>query len=220
MSLSLLFKDEMSGFYKSKVMLFLWAGLPLMAILLHLWYPDTGGEISFTMLTALLVSSIGGTLGAVMLAVSIINEKNRQVYDLFLIRPIKRRDIILSKFLAVYICLVIASLIALAVSQGIDYLTLSTPGPEILNNVAESMLVSFSMMAIASSVGIGIGVISPSVLVGAILVIYGGNQLSAIPLLPTMLGISDGMVFTPLLGASLTIAFLAVSVMVFNRKQF
>jgi len=32
----LLFKDELTGFYKSKVMIFLWIGLPLMAVLLHL----------------------------------------------------------------------------------------------------------------------------------------------------------------------------------------
>jgi hypothetical protein len=45
----------------------------------------------FTLISSIVVSSIGGTLAAVMLAVFIINEKNRHVYDLFLIRPINAK---------------------------------------------------------------------------------------------------------------------------------
>ena len=90
MSFLLLFTDELRGFYKSKVMIFLWIGLPLMTILLHLWSPNTGENIPFTALSAIIVSSVGGTLAAVMLTVSIINEKTQHVYDLFLIRPLKR----------------------------------------------------------------------------------------------------------------------------------
>ena len=89
MSLKILFKDELRGFYKSKVMIFLWVGLPILAILIYFWSPDTGQEIPFAAFSALLLSSIGGTLASVMLAVSIINEKEKNVYDLFLIRPIK-----------------------------------------------------------------------------------------------------------------------------------
>ena len=220
MTLPLLFKDELKGFYKSKVMLFLWVGLPLMAIIMHAWSPNTGDEIPFTLLTTLLVSSIGGTLAAVMLAVSIINEKNRRVYDLFLIRPIKRRNMLASKFIAVYLCVIIASMIAIGMGLAIDYNTSNIPIETLLESVGESMVVSFSMMAIACSVGIGIGVISPSVLVGAILVIYGGNQLSALPLLPTIFEISNGLAFTAILGIVLTAVFLAVSMAMFERKQF
>lgn len=216
----LLFKDELKGFYRSNVMLFLWVGLPLISLLMRLWSPDSGDEIPFSLLTALLVSSIGGTLAAVMLAVSIINEKNRRVYDLFLIRPIMRRDMLMAKFFAVYLCLVAASLLAMGLGQGIDYFTNDIPLEQITQNSWESLAVSLSMMAIASSVGILIGVISPSVLVGAILVIYGGNQLSALPILPTMLGVSEPLVFTAMLGAILTAVFLSLSVILFERKQF
>lgn len=220
MTLLLLFKDELKGFYRSNVMLFLWVGLPLISLLMRLWSPDSGDEIPFSLLTALLVSSIGGTLAAVMLAVSIINEKNRRVYDLFLIRPIMRRDMLMAKFFAVYLCLVAASLLAMGLGQGIDYFTNDIPLEQITQNSWESLAVSLSMMAIASSVGILIGVISPSVLVGAILVIYGGNQLSALPILPTMLGVSEPLVFTAMLGAILTAVFLSLSVILFERKQF
>ena len=43
MSLWLLFKDELNGFYRSKVMLALWAGLPAMAVLLYFLVDDIEG---------------------------------------------------------------------------------------------------------------------------------------------------------------------------------
>jgi hypothetical protein len=58
------------------------------------------------------------------------------------------------------------------------------------------------------------------VLVGAILVIYGGNQISVIPLLPTILNISNAEAFTIGLAAAVTAALLAIAVILFDRKQF
>jgi len=78
--LGLLFTDELRGFYKSKVMIFLWIGLPIIALLFRFTTAgSTGQELPFTLISSLVVSSIGGTLSAVMLAVFIINEKNRHV---------------------------------------------------------------------------------------------------------------------------------------------
>lgn len=219
MSFSLLYKDELKGFYKSKVMVVLWVGLPLMSLLLHQLSPDTG-DMPLSTLTAILVSSIGGTLAAVMLVVSIVNEKNGHVFDLFITRPIKRRDLIISKFFAVYSCIAIASLLALALGYAVDYYGTEDPPEALLKVTFESFAISLSMIAISSSIGILIGVLSPSVLVGVILVIYGGNQLAALPMLPTALGISYGVPFTIILGAVLAFVFLLISVLVFNRRQF
>ena len=108
MSFGLLFKDELKGFYKSKVMIFLWIGLPLMTVVLYWLSPYTGEDVPLSLLSALLVSSIGGTLGSAMLAVSIIHEKDQHTYDLFLIRPIKRWHLMISKFFAVFLCIAIA----------------------------------------------------------------------------------------------------------------
>jgi ABC-2 type transport system permease protein len=220
MSFSLLFKDELKGFYKSKVMIFLWIGLPLMTILIHLWYPDTGGAISLTALSAIVVSSLGGTLAAVMLTVSIIHEKTRHVYDLFLIRPIKRWKLIISKFLAVYTCIVIASLLAIILGTAIDYFSVGLPQEAVLNNALQSFAISISMMAVSSAAGTLIGVAAPSVLVGVILVIYGGNQISSIPLIPNILKISNTVPLTIMLGGIISCVLLAISVLVFNKKQF
>ena len=220
MSLRILFRDELKGFYKSKVMLFLWIGLPILAGLVYLWSPDTEPEMPMAAFSALILSSIGGTLASVMIAVSIINEKEKNVYDLFLIRPIKRRNILISKFLAVYLCLVTAGMIALGFGMLIDYTFMGGTPDIILENAFESVVLTLSMMAIASSAGVLTGVISPNVLVGVIIVIYGANQISVVPLLPEMMGIGHETIFSILLSAVLSIALLLISIFIFERKQF
>jgi len=220
MSLLLLLKDELRGFYKSKVMIFLWIGLPLMSILFQSWSASMQQVFSFTLLSAVLVSSIGGTLASVMLAVSIINEKNRHVYELFLIRPVKRWNIIVAKFFAVYVCIAVASFLAIAMGVGTDYLVRGGASGTVLKDTLQSIAVSLSMMAISSAAGVLIGVASPSVLVGAILVIYGGNEVSVIPMIPTILNIANGSMFTVSLGILISTVLLVLATLVFNKKQF
>jgi ABC-2 type transport system permease protein len=221
MQLSLLFEDELSGFYKSKVMIFLWVGLPLIALLFRfVQVGTTGQDIPFTLISSLVVSSIGGTLAAVMLAVFIINEKNRHVYDLFLIRPIKRRDIVLSKFFSVYTCVAIASAIAVLVGIATDFVTTGTLSTEVLTGAGQSLAITLSMIAVSCGAGVLIGVASPSVLVGAILVIYGGNQISAIPLVPTILNLPMAQVYAIVLAGAIAAGLLVGAVVLFNKKQF
>ena len=221
MSFLLLFKDELLGFYKSKVMIFLWIGLPALTILFHLWAPDTGPELPFTVVSALLVSSIGGTLASAMLVVSIINEKTSRVYDLFLIRPIKRWNIILSKFFAVYLCLVIASTLALLLGMIIDTFISGLPSDVMLNSSLQSLALSFSLIMVSSAAGVLIGVFSPSILVGVILVLYGGNQISAvISLLPNMLKVPYPDFITVFIGVVITCILLGLTIFLFNKKQF
>jgi ABC-2 type transport system permease protein len=221
MQLGLLFADELRGFYKSKVMIFLWVGLPVIALLFRFIQVGTSGqEVPFTLISALVVSSIGGTLAAVMLAVFIINEKNRRVYDLFLIRPIKRRDILLAKFFSVYTCVAIASAIAVAVGIVTDFATTGALATSALTDAGQSLATSLSMIAVSCGAGVLIGVASPSVLVGAILVIYGGNQASVIPLVPTLLNLDNATVFTVVLAVAVAAGLLLVAVALFNRKQF
>jgi ABC-2 type transport system permease protein len=220
MSFLLLFKDELRGFYKSKVMIFLWVGLPALALLFHLWAPNTGPELPFTVISALLVSSIGGTLASSMLAVTIINEKTSRVYDLFLIRPLKRWNIVLSKFLAVYLCLVIASTLALLLGMTIDTFSNGIPSSVVIDSALQSLALSLSMIMVSSAAGVLIGVGSPSVLVGVILVIYGGNQISVIPLIPSVLTIPYPAIITVLIGVMISCVLLGIAIFVFNRKQF
>jgi ABC-2 type transport system permease protein len=222
MNLLLLFVDELRGFYKSKVMIFLWIGLPVIALLFRFVTPASspGQTIPFTVISALVVSSIGGTLASVMLAVFLINEKNRHVYDLFLIRPIKRRDILLAKFFSVYLCVAIAAAIAVFAGIITDFALTGSLATTELSNAGQSLATSLSMIAVACAAGVLIGVASPSVLVGAILVIYGGNQISVISLVPTLLGVQDAAVFTIGLAALVAFVLLFAAIALFERKQF
>ena len=151
-----------------------------------------------------------------MLAVSIINEKNRHVYELFLIRPFKRRNIIIAKFLAIYTCIAIAGFIAVILGIVADYTTKSVLPAGVVADTAQSLAISLSMMAVSSAAGVLIGVAASSVLVGVILVIYGGNQISVIPLIPTFVNFANPLLLTTCLGALMSVILLVLAVSLFN----
>ena len=219
-SLALLYLDELKGFTKSRVMLALWVGLPLLALVMHAWSPAIDGDMPLSAFTALLVSSISGTLASAMLAVSIINERSRHVYELFLIRPMQRRDILLAKFLAVYTGLAIAAVLAVFVGLAFDYVDRGAIPSGLLIDTLKSVGLSLSMTAIASAAGLLIGVISTSVLLGVILVIYGGNQIVGLVMLPMVNDFSGSSLLT--FAGAVVIAGLAAygAVLLFNRQQF
>jgi len=219
MSLRLLFLDELMGYAKSKVMIVLWFGLPLLSFIIHFLQPDTEGlPISF--LVGLVVSSIGGTLSSVMLSTSIVSEKNQHVYELFLIRPVKRSSLLLAKFFSVFLCLIIAVIISLIVGMIIDIFTVGLT-EYFLNETFESLIISISAMAITCSIGILIGVLVSSIPVAAILSVYLGGQLSSIILLPTIYIESLNPVILALtLGVSLTTIIMGLNIFLFGRQQF
>jgi len=68
-------------------MLTLWVGLPLLTLMIYLASPTNQG-ITLASFTAIIIGSIGGMLSAAMLVSSIISEKSRHVFDLFIIRPL------------------------------------------------------------------------------------------------------------------------------------
>lgn len=220
MSLWLLFKDEMKGFYKSKVMLVLWFGMPILSMLFHYFQPDTEG-LPLSSLVALLIASLGGILASVVLSTAIVNEKNRNVYELFLIRPVKRRNLLLAKFFAVYFCLVIATIISVISGLVIDWFTIGIPTETVLKEIFESISISLSAMAISCSVGIFIGILVSSVALAAILSIYIGNQLSLALMLPTLFFEQlNPLIYAPSLGVVITIGILITTIIIFNKKQF
>ncbi len=209
----------MKGFYKSKVMAILWFGMPLLSLLMH--FLQAGAEeLPISYLVGLVVASIGGTLSSVMLSTSIVNEKNRQVYDLFLIRPVKMRNIFFAKFFAVYSCLLIATVISIIVGALIDFLTLELPPETVMEQILESMSISLGAMAISCSLGILIGIVSSSVAAAAIVSIYIGNQLSLISMLPSIFIPSiNPVAFAAITGILLSSIFLYLSIILFRKKQ-
>jgi len=218
-SLLLLFLDELKGFAKSKVMIILWFGLPALAILIHFIQPETE-DYPITSLVTIVVSSIGSTLSSIMLSTSIVNEKNNHVYELFLVRPVKRYSLLISKFLAVYLCLIIAVGLSLLVGLVIDGITVGIP-EDFLDLIFDPLSISLSSMAITSSIGIFFGVLVSSVAAAAILSVYLGSQLSSIILLPTFFSETlDPVLLALTLGISATITIMIINIFIFSRKQF
>ena len=219
-TLTLLYLDELKGFTKSKVMLALWVGLPLLALILHAWSPAIEGDMPLSAFAALIVSSISGTLASAMLAVSLIHERTRHVYELFLIRPMQRRDILLAKFAAVYTGLAIASVLAILLGFACDFVERGAIPSALWIDTLKSLAMSLSITAIASAAGVLIGVIASSVLLGVILVIYGGNQIAVVAMLPTIVDFSGSSALTFAGAAAIAGLMVFGAVLLFDRKQF
>lgn len=217
MSLKLLFRDELNGFYRSKVMLALWVGLPAIAVALYFLASDVEG-ISMSSFTALLVASIGGLLTSAMMVVTILKEREEKVYDLFLVRPIKRRDLLLSKFMAIYLCVALAAILAILVSVMLDAVLNGVGLGEAMMSLGEPLVIVLSMMAINCSVGVFIGMIANSVLVGILLVLYGGNQLASLVILPVIMDMGE-VWMAPLIALAISVAMLTSSILLFQRKE-
>ncbi|MFW9988414.1 MAG: ABC transporter permease [Candidatus Odinarchaeota archaeon] len=220
MSLFLIFFDELKGYAKSKVMIVLWFGLPLLSFLIQFISPNDLEGMPISFLVSILVSSIGGTLSAIMLSTSIVSEKNRHVYELFLIRPVRRSSLILAKYLAVYLCLVIAISISLILGLGIDAFT-GDLKENYLNITFESLIIGISSMSITCSIGIFFGVLVSSVPLAAILSVYLGSQLSTIIILPTMFfEMLNPIVLALSLGITITIIMMSINILLFSKQQF
>ena len=220
MSLKILFVDELKGFYKSKVMIVLWVGLPLLSLLFNYITPNTEG-FPISSIVAIILSSVGGTLASAMLSTSIASEKIRHVYDLYLIRPVKRTNILLAKYFSVYLCLIIATGISLTLGLILDQIFIGNLPDYVLNQTIESLTISMAAMAISCSIGVFFGIIVSSVPVATILSVYIGNQISAISILPTIfLDFIDPVIFSLIIGPIAAAIMLTVSSILFSRKQF
>ncbi len=219
-TLFMLIADEFIGFYRSKVMIFLIFGLPILSILMLILNPDTEG-IPILFFVSLIVSSLGGTLGSVMLATSIVNEKNHHVYDLFVIRKENiRSSLIFAKFISIYLCLIITVFISLLVGMLIDNARGVSATEPMIENLFDSLWISMAAMAIACSLGILIGLLMKSVPVAAILSIYIGNQVSMVSVIPGILieDIDAGS-FAITIGIIITVATMIANLIIIKKKQ-
>jgi len=216
---------------KSKITIILFIILPVLAVLMSIL---TGQLEDFpaTYLTAVLATSIAGALGSIMLSTSITSEMNKNVYDLFLIRPVKRRNIILAKFFAVYLCTIAAVWLSIITGMVIDILRDITVPQFFIDQLVDSVLTVFFALAITCSFGSLFGVLMKSVAGSAILSLYVGNQASGIltlviPLISQMMelefGISfpfDPFILSMVIGTATSIIILMLAIVAFNKKQF
>lgn len=220
MNFFILFFDELRGFYRSKVMIVLWIGLPILTIIMHFFQPDTQ-DFPFSIIISIVLSTIGGTLASAMLSTSLASEINEKVYDLFLIRPVKRITILICKFFAVYICLIIAIIISLSLGLLIDYISIGGITEIFLDTLFESLAITLASIAISCSIGLLFGITISSVPVAAILSVYIGNQLSALSIIPSLfLDPLNPFLFAAIIGLSVPLILIGISSILFQKKDF
>ncbi len=221
MILGRLFKDELTGFYRSSVMVVLWVGLPVLGVFLYLLNPQTEPELPFSVLFASVVSGLGGTLASIMISVHLIHEKNQRVYELFLVRPVPRRDILLAKFLAVFACVAVASVVSLALGVTLDLVFHGRLSQAVTGNSLQSLLSGLSTIAVACAAGVLIGVCARTVLLGIVLIVFVSSNVSAlVALLPAMLRLPNPFAYSLLIGTVLAVAGMTAAVLIFNRMRF
>lgn len=216
----LLLWDELVGFYKSNVMIGLWIGLPALAIVTSVFLPGSNNDIPLSTITAGIISSVGGWLAAMMLALNLISERNHHVYDLFLIRPVKRYQLLLSKYLAVIICVILASMVALSLSFVVDIIAGNSISTIFQSEIVHSLVISIAIICIECAAGALVGVTVSGVLVGIILVAVTHNLASLSVIMPVVTKFANTVLMAAFTGTVLTAIFLVLALWMFNRQQF
>ena len=233
-NLFLLLWDEFKGYAKSKSIIVLWIGMPLVIILMHFLTPAQS-EAPVTMFSGLLIASLGGVLASVILGTTMTNEITNNVYALFLIRPVKRWQLVLSKYIAMILTLIIASFLSFTIGIIIDSIKFSEEISMIpdyfIDNILRTsfgdLFIAICAMSVACVIGLFIGMLAKSVTVSAILSFYLGQQISTLALLPRLLETAGAwsLSIAPLylalaVGVGATILFLTLAMVIFQRKQF
>jgi ABC-type transport system involved in multi-copper enzyme maturation permease subunit len=223
----LLVKDELVGFAKSKVMIVLWVVLPVLTMLGYFLLPSGAlirgsldNDMTATTFMALLQSSIAGTVAALMVAVDIVSEKNRKVYDLYVIRPIRRETIIIAKFLAVFACVTIACVASILLGISVDWIRFGAPTGGELYELLKALTMLSAVLALSAAVGVFFGVVVKTILVAVILILYVGQNIAIVPMLPMHFGILPGSFWLfMLISGVLAALILWGSAVLFRRTE-
>ena len=219
MVLKTLYFDELKGFVRSKVMAVLWIGLPVISVAFRFFRPDAEGMPLLT-LVAIVLSSIGGTVSAVFISTGVTNERTKSVYDLFLVRPVKRHELLIAKFLAAFSSLFVAVFLSVLLGIIIEAFTGNLASAAFMRQNIESLLITLTGIAVACSVGIFFGTTMNSVAVSAILSAYLGNQITGALIVPLALAQSLNVVlYCVLVGTTVPAAIMLLSVLIFRRKN-
>lgn len=224
----LLLRDELVGFAKSKVMLVMWVVLPVLTMAGYLLLPDaligaSGASrqaLSATAFIAFLMSSLAGTVAALMVAVDLVSERNRKVYELFVIRPIPRAAIVWAKFLAVFACVSIACVCSLLAGLIVDWMRGSVSGTE-LEDLVKPLVSLIGVIAVSTGIGVVFGTLSKSILAAVILILYLGQNLAIIPMLPIYLGVLPNQFWLVMLISFAIAGVLGLlAARIFKRTEF
>ncbi|HUQ06113.1 MAG TPA: ABC transporter permease [Kofleriaceae bacterium] len=231
-----LLRDEMTGFAKSKVMIVLWVVLPLLAIAGYFLFdflqsvraeeaaagvPDDGPKMSVFVFLSAILSSIAGTVAALMVAVDVVSERQRKVFELFVIRPIRREVIIWSKFIAVFLAVSLACVISMNLAILVDLVRGEPVTWDTMREMVKGLAQAVAVIALATGGGVAVGVVSRTILVAVLIVQFGSQNLTVVPMLPSYLGVAPDS-FWVFQGISFALAGMLVwaAGWSFRRAQF
>jgi ABC-type transport system involved in multi-copper enzyme maturation permease subunit len=225
----LLFWDELNGFAKSTVMLAMWLGMPLLGICLYFVLPDalpvsdmiSGEKFVFPASTFLSItlSSTAGLLAATLVSIDIVNEKNKKVYDLFLIRPIHRGSFMWAKFFAVSFCVSVALVISMVAGIVVDMIRGMEISPLMMETIASKTLAGVGVIVVSAAAGILIGMVSNTVLMAVMLVWFVGQYVMLIPILAAVIPIDWVQGVTYGLTVIFTVLMMLVASFIFKRME-
>ena len=225
----LLLRDELLGFARSRVMLVLWVILPVLAMggyflldgktSLRGGMGDGGPRLTATAFMTFLFSSLAGTIAALMVAVDLVNERQRKVYELFIIRPVRREAILWAKFLAVFACVTVACLASIGLGLGVD----AVRGDDLdaASTIVRAITSLVGVIGLSAAVGVVCGVMARTVLIAVVLILYVGQNLAIVPMLPVYLGVlPDQFWIFMAITFALIGALVWVGGLLFRREQF
>ncbi|HEX2900376.1 MAG TPA: ABC transporter permease, partial [Bacteroidia bacterium] len=224
----LLFLDELKGFAKSSVMLAMWVGMPLMGIGLYYLLPsglpvntftDDKFVIPASAFLSVMLSSIAGLLAATLVSIEIVNEKNKKIYDLFLIRPINRGSFMWAKFFAVSFCVSVAMVFALCGGLLLDVARGIPLSPMVLESILDSTLAAIGVILVSTAAGILIGMISKTVIIAVMLVWFVGQYVMLIPMLAALIPVEWVQGVTYGLTLIFTVIMVTAASMIFKRME-
>jgi len=224
----ILVRDELIGFARSKVMLVLWAVLPALALAGYFLLKDVklgpgadGAPMPATTFMSMLISSITGTMAALMVAVDLVSERQRKVYELLIIRPVRREVIVWAKFIAVFLSVTIACVISLLLGIGVDAVRGQSLTDEETRGVVRATVTMVTTVGMSAAMGALLGVLARTILVAVLLILYVGQNLAFIPMAPVYFGVfPDRFWLVQLVSVGIIIGALALAGRSFARSQF
>lgn len=230
-----LVKDELYGFAKSKVMIVLWVILPILAIAGYFLFsylltlnaePGTvqdpqAPKMSVSVFLSGLLSSIAGSVAAILVAVDIVSERQRKVFELIVIRPVRREIIVWSKFIAVFVTVWLACVISTSFGIVVDFVRGTDITGGALWDLVKALAQCGCVIALATGGGVAVGVISRSILVAVCIVWFGSQNLTLLPMLPIYFGLAPAYFWVfQAASVALALALVWLAGWGFRRSQF
>jgi len=123
-------------------------------------------------------------VAALMIGVDLVTERNRNVYVLFAIRPIRRDAIVWAKFFAVFACVTVACIVSLVLGVLVDLARGVAMANDGWYELGKSLLSMIAAIGLATAGGALFGVVFRSVLLVVILGFYVCQNITLVPMLP------------------------------------